>query len=262
MEELFQKISEAMHEDFVGNYVFNDEDLAKIYDFTGCLLRKYDSGWGNSISQNYDTLIFVAMVNAVKAWNSEADTFLDCIYKTLIGTNGSQKIYKYLTGVIDRLGKNREIVYLSGCTKRYYATILAHSFAPLNSTKSFLDLCWNLYSEDMNFTYSKKDEIFTLVAEELKKTFSNERSLEDDLKLGSGVYSLRAGIKRMAIDSPQNMVQHIESTIALLNRVFEGEILDNHLYYHSIIRNWWIEKEKSFGITKPKRKSYEKAITD
>ena len=262
MKELLPKIGEAMKETFVGNYVFSDEELSRVYDFTGCLLRNYDGGWGNSISQGYDELVFVAMVNAVKTWKSDEDTFWDCIYKKLIGSYGSQKIYTYLTGVIDRLGKHGKIMYLSGCTKRYYATILAHAFAPLNSTESFLELCWNLYSEDMNFTYTKNDDTFALVAEELKRTFSYEKSLEDDLKLGSGVYSLRAGIKRMAIDSPEEMVKYIEGTISLLDRVFGGEILDNDRYYNILVRDWWTEKEKSFGVAKPKRKSYERAITD
>ena len=262
MKELLPKISEAMKETFVGNYVFSDEELARVYDFTGCLLRNYDGGRGNTISQGYDQLVFVAMVNAVKTWRSDEDTFWYCIYKKLIGSYGSQKINTYLTGVIDRLGRHGKIMYLSGCTKRYYATILAHAFAPLNSTESFLELCWNLYSEDMNFTYTKNDDTFTLVAEELKRTFSYEKSLEDDLKLGSGVYSLRAGIKRMAIDSPEEMVKYIEGTISLLDRVFGGEILDNDRYYDILVRDWWTEKEKSFGVAKPKRKSYERAITD
>ena len=262
MKELLPKISEAMNETFIGNYVFSDEESARIYDFTCHLLRHYDGDWGNSISEGYDQLIFVAMVNAVKTWKSDEDTFWRCICKKLMGTDGSQKIYTYLTGVIDRLGKHGKILYLSGCTKRYYSTILAHAFAPLNSTESFLELCWNLYSEDMNFTYTKNDDTFALVAEELKRTFSNEKSLEDDLKLGSGVYSLRAGIKRMAIDTPEEMVKHIESTISLLDRVFGGEILDNDSYYNTIVSNWWTEKEKSFGVAKPKKKVYERAITD
>ena len=257
MKELLPKISEAMNETFVGNYVFSDEELAQIYEFAGERLRNYNCGL-----IGYDQLIFVAMVNAVKTWRSDEDTFWDCIYKKLIGSYGSQKIYTYLTGVIDRLGKRGKIMYLSGCTKRYYATILAHAFAPLNSTESFLELCWNLYSEDMNFTYMKNDDTFALVAEELKRTFSNEKSLEDDLKLGSGVYSLRAGIKRMAIDAPEEMVKYIEGTISLLDRVFGGEILDNDRYYNTLIRDWWTEKEKSFGVAKPKRKAYERAITD
>ena len=35
-----------MQEDFVGNYVFSEDELSKIYDFTGELLRSYDYGWG------------------------------------------------------------------------------------------------------------------------------------------------------------------------------------------------------------------------
>lgn len=262
MKELLSRINEAMQETFVGNYVFSEEALSRIYDHAGGLLRDYDGGRGNSIPQEYDAFVFVAMVNAAKTWVSDEDTFWNSIYKKLIGSCGSQKIYTYLTGVIDRLGKHGKIMYLSGCTKRYYATILAHAFAPLNSTESFLELCWNLYSEDMNFTYTKNDDTFALVAGELKRTFSNEKSLEDDLKLGSGVYSLRAGIKRMAIDTPEEMVRYIENTIALLDRVFGGEILDNDRYYNTLVRDWWTEKEKSFGVAKPKRKAYERAITD
>lgn len=160
MEKLLQKINDAMELIFVGNYVFSDEELAQLYDFTSCLLRTYDSGWGNDILQKYDALVFVAMVNAAKDWQSDEDTFWNHIYKKLIGTDGaSQKIYMYLTNLIDRLGKQGKIVYLSGCVKRYYATILAHAFSPLKSTKSFLELCWTLYSEDMNFTYARNDEI-------------------------------------------------------------------------------------------------------
>lgn len=262
MEQILQKVALAMQEDFVGNHMFSDDELSKIYDFTGKLLRSYECGWGNSISQSNDPLVFVAMVNAVKTWKSDEDTFWDCIYKKLIGTVGSQKVYVYLTSVIERLGKAGKIMYLSGCTKRYYATILAHAFAPLNSSESFFELCWNLYSEDMSFTYNKNDEIFTLVAEELKCTFLNEKSLEDDFRLGSGVYSLRAGIKRMAIDSPEKMVQYIETTISLLDRAFSGEILNNDTYYNSIVRSWWTEKEKSFGVEKPKRITHDRAITD
>jgi len=261
VKELLPKISEAMNETFVGNYVFSDEELAQIYEFAGEQLRNYSGSL-----MGYDQLMFVAMVNAIKTWKSDEDRFWDCIGRKLIGVDNFIRIYpqlyNYLTGVIERLGIQKKIIYLSGCAKRYYATILAHAFAPLNSTESFLELCWNLYSEDMNFTYTKNDDTFTLVAEELKRTFSYEKSLEDDLKLGSGVYSLRAGIKRMAIDSPEEMIKYIEATISLLDRVFGGEILDNDRYYNTLIRNWWTEKEKSFGVAKPKRKAYERAITD
>ena len=40
MKELLSKIREAMNETFVGNYLFSDEELARVYEFTGRLLRK------------------------------------------------------------------------------------------------------------------------------------------------------------------------------------------------------------------------------
>ena len=262
MKELLSKINEAMQETLVGNYIFSDEELTQMYGFVGELLRNYDHNYGSCISQEYDQLVFVAMVNATKTWKSDEDTFWESIYSHISGNYGSPRIYNYLTSVIERLGNHGKIMYLSGCTKRYYATILAHAFAPFNSIKSFLELCWTLYSEDMNFTYTKNDETFELVANELKKTFSNDKSLDDDFKLGSGVYSLRAGIKRMAIDSPKEMINFIEETILLLDGAFNGEVLSVDSYYNVLVRDWWLEKEKSFGLAKPKRKSYERAITD
>ena len=262
MDDLRQKIAQAMEQEFVGNFVFSDEEISQMFEFAGTVLRNYDTGYGNSISQGYDEWLFVSMVNAIKTWNSDESSFWECIFKKLLGYSNSQKVYVHLTKVIERLGVAKKIFYLDGCAKRYYATILAHAYAPQNSTESFLELCWELYSQDMNFTYTKNDEIFALVAEELRVKFSNEKSIEDDFKLGSGVYSLRAGIKRMAIDAPDLMTHYIENTVSMLNRAFEGEIFDNNQYYNTILRRWWTHKEASFGIEKPRRRSYERAITD
>ena len=216
MDDLRQKIAQAMEQEFVGNFVFSDEEISQMFEFAGTILRNYDTSYGNSISQGYDEWLFVAMVNTIKTWNSDEDSFWECIFKKLLGYSNSQKVYLHLTKVIERLGSAKKIFYLDGCTKRYYATILAHAYAPQNSTESFLELCWKLYSQDMNFTYTKNDEIFVLVAEELRVKFSNEKSIEDDFKLGSDVYSLRAGIKRMAIDAPDLMTHYIENTVSML----------------------------------------------
>ena len=139
MKELLSKINEAMQETLVGNYIFSDEELTQMYGFVGELLRNYDHNYGSCISQEYDQLVFVAMVNATKTWKSDEDTFWESIYSHISGNYGSPRIYNYLTSVIERLGNHGKIMYLSGCTKRYYATILAHAFAPFNSIKSFLE---------------------------------------------------------------------------------------------------------------------------
>ena len=59
MKELLPKISDAIKESFVGNYVFSDEELARVYDFTGCLLRNYD---GTLIPIRLATCFFIRAI--------------------------------------------------------------------------------------------------------------------------------------------------------------------------------------------------------
>lgn len=66
MDDLRQKIAQAMEQEFVGNFVFSDEEISQMFEFAGTILRNYDTSYGNSISQGYDEWLFVAMVNTIK----------------------------------------------------------------------------------------------------------------------------------------------------------------------------------------------------
>ena len=112
MDDLRQKIARAMEQEFVGNFVFSDEEISQMFEFAGTVLRNYDTGFGNSISQSYDEWLFVAMVNAIKTWNSDESSFWECIFKKLLGYSNSQKIYLHLTKVIERLGSAKKIFYV------------------------------------------------------------------------------------------------------------------------------------------------------
>lgn len=251
-----QKIKEAMGQTFVGDIGFSGKELAEIYEFAGNIIRSK-----KHLAIEDDEIIFVAMVNAIKDWKSDEETFWECIYKTLIG-DGSRP-YNTLTGVIDRLGAQGKILYLSEGQKRYYATLLAHAFAPRSSTEAFFELCWRVFANDMNFTYVRGDEIFKLVGEELKRNFSGEESLDNDFELGGNVYALRAGIKRLAIEKPDEMRDSIESTVKLLCQEFEGGIVQAETYFSEIFCDWWKRKRKNFGIRDCKKKEMRhRAITD
>lgn len=263
MTALDSKIIDAMQQTFVGETIFSDEELAELFDKTSVLLRSYACGWGSTISYRHDEMMFVAMVNAVKLWDKSEETFWSCISRKLMGSEDSNKIYNYFTEVIDRLGKSNKILYLDGVQKRYYATILAHSFAPQKSIYSFLELCWQLYTKDLNFTYYSGDELYHLVSKELKQRFLKEKSIEDDFKLGSEVYSLKAGVKCLAIDAPNEMERFVDLTLSLIDKVFNGELLDSEKYYESIVKEWWNSKSKTFGQIHPQRKhSVTRAISD
>lgn len=64
------------------------------------------------------------------------------------------------------------------------------------------------------------------------------------------------------MEAPIEMVNYIENTISLIDRMFYGKTLDHSKYYNNIIYKWWMEKEKDFGVLKSKRKVSARAITD
>ena len=99
-QELKDKICSAMKEDFVGNYVFTDEELASIYNDAGFVLRKIGGKWGTDLSHSDFELIFVALVNLAKEWNSDENAFYKFIYRRLLGSMFcSGKIYGQIVDV-------------------------------------------------------------------------------------------------------------------------------------------------------------------
>lgn len=262
MEELKKKIDEAIKCLFVGDIIFTEDELAKIYAKANSLLRNYDYGYTSYISFLEDNLLFVAMVNATKVWHADEDRFWTCIARTLLGTEEcSQKVYHYLTDLIARLGRKNVILYLDGCTKKYYATILAHAFAPIKSTESFFELCWQIFCEDLDQNYNEHDDIYSLIAKELANRFSCYGGAEDDFELGSQVYALRAGVKRLAVEATDKMAELIQRTILLINKMFNSESVDGGSYLAKLVRQWWVVKEASLGVVH-KRGVGERAVID
>jgi hypothetical protein len=133
-QELKDKISKAISETFVGNYIFTIEELSMIYDEAGYVLRIVGSEWGADVSRMDYELIFVALVNLAKEWNSDEDAFLKYIYRRLLGSQfGEGKVYNQIVKIIQELSNSNQIFLLNSYTKKYYASICSHSFAPISS---------------------------------------------------------------------------------------------------------------------------------
>ncbi len=263
METLQKKIDEAMQRPFVGEVIFSDEELSWIYAKANGLLRSYDYGYISTIPSMREGLIFVAMVNAAKSWEADEDKFWTCIARTLLGSDDcSQKVYHYLTELIQKLGRRGQILSIEGCTKRYYATIIMHSFSPVESTEAFFELCWEIYCEDLQLSYSENDNIFERIAKELSVRFDEDGGKEIDFVLGSKVYALRIGIKRFAVEFTDAMSRLIQDTICLIDKVFRNELLDSNSYYARLIREWWNKKELTLGLLRQRKKRLEKVAID
>lgn len=260
-DNLRQKASAAMQCLYVGDYLFSKEEISQMCDFLGESLRECDSLWGKTISPIYDEVAFVTIVNIIKEWNSTEDSFLNFIYRKLLGYENSPKTYNYIVEVIDRLARQKRIFVLSKSKKKYYATILAHAHAPLKSSESFFELCWEIFCEDLDLSYSSDSEIYTLIAKQLSLKFSNSND-DNDFQLGSHVYSFRAGIKGLAVNNIGLIAQLIEYTIQCIDVLFNDGRIEPISYFNTILIKWWENKSEEFGKYSRRKRNTTYIIND
>lgn len=251
--ELQEKIRQAMRQPFVGNFVFSDDELTEIYTTIGQALRSVENEHGVTLPQSYDDIFFVALVNVAKDWDSDEDRFLNYIFRRLIGTECSGKIYNCFKNTIDRQIEHGNVFGLTNYTKQYYATIISHAFAPQKSILSFFELCWQIYCEDMDQSYDENDDIFNIIARQMQNRFNQAKDDESDIQLGSQIYSFRAGIKGLAIEHSNLLAKLLRYTIKIIHQQFNSETIaekDHALYLTKLIRSWLKEKEQTFGLVK------------
>ena len=267
-KELLDKIKRAMTQNFVGNYIFSIDEENEILEEASRIFRRVCYERGDSLSYlDYD-LIFISLVIATKYWDSQSDKFLDNIYKRLLGKQADEegpkgKAYTQITKLIDHLARHNKIYLLSCYSKKYYATVTSHAFSPIFSIESFFDMCWEIYNKDLDQTFIKNDPVIELIARSLKNKLSNnQKQDDDDIQIGSKIYSFRAGIKGLIIYYPTLTMNLINQIIEAINFKFNSEPLRQDTYIKVLVSNWWNKKEKNFGVsfTKIKDKSQNIAI--
>ena len=244
-EELLTKVKEAIKEPIVGNYIFNADELEEIYHEAAVYLQSFSYS-----NKDRDSVIFVALVNLTKEWKSDEDTFLDFIYRKISSNHRFyQLIYSNLRSTILSLFESKTI-YMIEWGKRFYATLCSHAFAPISSTESFFDMCWEIYCDDLDQQYEKTDSVYGLIVGSLKNKFKSVKNLDDDIKIGSHAYSMRAGMKGLAIHAPFILEQLISDTIGSLHSLFNDRPIDTNKYYKVLLINWWKRKQITFGVSK------------
>ena len=260
-QELKIKVNEAIKCSFVGSYIFTNEELSCLYDEVGGIIKSVAYEWGETISTLYYNEIFVALVNLAKEWAPEEDSFFEYVYRRLLGSNeGNAKTYNQIVDVIQHLYKTNQIFLFKTFKKKYYTTLCSHAFAPISSTNAFLDICWEIYCEDLNQQYIKNDSTFESIAESLRNKFSVIKNDDDDFQIGSKSYSLRAGIIGLALDEKERLIQLLDVAISTIHSLFNNEIITYDDYFKTIVKNWWTSKELEFGISKTKRLSNREII--
>ena len=84
-QELRKKIDKALMETFVGNFLFSEEEQNEMLEELSGLFRSVCNSWGAFLEDSQLKLAFVTIVNLTKKWNSNENTWLDVLYKKLLG---------------------------------------------------------------------------------------------------------------------------------------------------------------------------------
>lgn len=258
--ELETKIKHALDEEFVGNFLFSEEEENIILDEASKIFRKVCFERGKTLHYFDYPLIFVALVIATKRRENDESKLFENIYRYLLGRQSvedipTQKAYNEICKVINHFETQKEIFVLSCFKKKYYATILGHSFCPLISINSFIDLCWLIYNEDLDQNYVDNDPVLDILTSSMQNKFGVKDSDNDeDIQLGSRVYSLRAGIKGLIFSRPDLLKTLLNDVLLGINSKFNSIPYNQNKYLKILISNWWKIKEESLGNVIKSRK--------
>ncbi|MDD3960512.1 MAG: hypothetical protein PHT77_01465 [Bacteroidales bacterium] len=268
MDELLQKIDRIFNEHkLLGNYDFTEDEYSILLENVGQLCRDF-LYHGSEFEAIHHKLIFATLVEIAKRWkdsDNEDDTednsrFWDYISKFLVNENIiNQKLYHAFIAVIFQLGRQQLVpTVLTG--KRYYSTIMMHSFAPKDSIFSFFELCYNIFKKDLDFGFTTDDEwLCEIVAAQMKTVLSGGYREDKKVSIGSSAYSIKIGLRSFSQneDLSADFVRFINNSFYQINKLFNRESIDENTRLERYIVEWWknkTESEKLSGDATRKRR--------
>lgn len=268
--ELQSKILEAMKLSIVGNYDFSSNEIDDMLSEAQDVFQKAINERGGTIPVSEYNLIFVTIVNILKAWDPKKENFLPFIYRHLLSKNTPEEA-KEITGkpyhLIDLMlqdlkDSHRVIVFDSFTRQDIYSTLSFHGLVPQTSLTSLFEICWKIYSEDFDFCLPD-DFSYEEIARRLKKRVEKSDRDSDDkgLKIGTSYYSLRLGLKAFIAEQNEAFKDFIERIIGGINELFNDKALSLKGYLSHLILNWWDEKQAQSPVSRKPRMNAHTVIT-
>ena len=255
-KDIFQQIENvfAKHK-LIGNKDFSEDDYSLMVDSVSIMCSKFISDKHYRFDKMDYKLIFVTLVEIVKRWkeydsfedNEENSGFWLYVFKTISGKDGfDQKLYSEFTNVVSQIGlQNLLPVVKSG--KKYYATLMMHSFAPKNSIFSFFDLCYNVFKKDLDFGFTSDDEwLCEKVANEMRIVLGGGYHEDKKVSIGSSAYSIKIGLRSFALNEnlSDDFIEFIKDTFYQINRLFNREKISEDTRLERYLVEWWKNKTR------------------
>jgi hypothetical protein len=246
----------VIHNHLIGNTIFNDTEYEELLKITQQVSKDFLYGIAAHINPRNYEIVFITLIEITKHWKKndtdddiDESGFWSYIIKTVLGlekgSTNFQKLYSEYTYIIQYFKRNTSM-YVAKKGKKYYATLMMHSFSPAKSIHAFLDLCYNIYKKDLNFNYTENDkdicELATMrFCEILKKSVGNDKSIS----IGTNSYSVKIGLRTLALDNDtqKDFIDLLDEALKNINLLFYNQPINQQNYFEKTINDWWQDKQ-------------------
>ncbi|MEA4937231.1 MAG: hypothetical protein VB102_11410 [Paludibacter sp.] len=255
MDNILQHIEQVFNDyenKLIGDFDFTEDEYSLMVDSVATLCDRFD--------RNSYKLIFATLVEIAKRWKDsdivdESDEnlgFWNFIFKTLTGTEEfNQKLYSAFVGVISEIGTQNNIPIVK-TGKKYYATLMMHSFTPKNSIFSFFDLCYTAFKKDLDFGFTSDDEWYCeKVASAMRTVLAGGYREDKKVSIGSSAYSIKIGLRSFALDDnlSDDFIEFIKDTFYQINKLFNRERISEETRLRRYIAEWWKNKTENEKVS-------------
>ena len=187
----------------IGNTIFDDNEYEELLKISRTLSTEFlNSTTGLPINRNHE-IIFITLLEIIKRWknledNADDNKFWEYIVSTILSLekgvesqNIVTKLRKEYIRIMESLKVENSIIFAKE-GKIYYATLLLHALATTKSIYAFLDLCYDIFSVDLNFNYSDNDkEICKIATSQFCKILDSSVGNEKPINIGTNSYGVK-----------------------------------------------------------------------
>lgn len=267
MEELQQKIAQAMQSDFVGDVVFDDEEIEQMKADCRKFYRAAQQSWSKVYSSEDINELIVLIINIAKTWDDDKESRFWVKLFGEIFDDASISPIKFYNEFENSLKHHGKTLFLSKENKRMFREVfLLHAFAPDKSRDSFVRLLWNWYTDTdvVGYDFQPNDPLYTEIANFLDKKFSGEVNMDEDSSFEGKTYAIKSSFKYLFTQNKEQGIKLLNTLFAFFDDIyFNGRYNDESFYSEScyeIINR--ILDESNDMIKRRKRMATEHIVSD
>ena len=203
----------------------------------------------------YD-MVSLVIVKFAKDWNSnEESRFTNYVTMKLGYRDDSGRIWGIICDALEIAFKQHNRFFVKRHKERqFYETVMVHSLGPNGAWNPLLDLLFDFYVANLDWTYIPGDPIFSRLVYALQGILNCSDADDDQYVIVSKRYNLKVGIRRIILERPGYCAHLFEMIVKRIHLLFNSDVEKARRYRNQLIDRWFSEKISSSSAIKEKKR--------